>query len=121
MKSDNDKSIASQLFKESREVMVDPLVMKQPQFWFLSVGDKIEKMEEYKKLVEEQERTREAIDLLKSSTGVNSQNFEKLTSSFKEVIDIVKGFNIIEDKGMNMFDLHGTFDKFLKIQGFINE
>jgi len=53
---------------DKHEVEVDPLILAQPQFQFSVVADKLKMIESYKSLIKDQDRTREAIQLLHRAT-----------------------------------------------------
>jgi hypothetical protein len=55
---------------------IDPLVLQQPEFYFRPAGDKINTLKKYTDLVKEQDRTREAILLLKRSSNGDVDSFQ---------------------------------------------
>jgi hypothetical protein len=70
----------------SREV--DPALLQQPGFAFQAAGDKMLQIQKYLDLVKEQDRTREAILLLKRTAA--GDNVNKLTKDFNSIFSLIK-------------------------------
>lgn len=68
---------------------IDAGVLAQPDFQFSPVGLKMQKIEQYLDLMKEQDRTREAIALLQSSTS-EAGKFRSLTESFDQFFGLLK-------------------------------
>lgn len=72
--------------KYSREL--DPGVLQQPGFVYQAAGDKMVQIQKYIDLIKEQDRTREAILLLKRTAA--GENFDKLTKDFNNIFRLIK-------------------------------
>lgn len=81
---------------DKHETEVDPIILAQPQFKFSAVADKLKMIESYKSLIKDQDRTREAMQLLQRATD-DPAVFSRLTKDFKQV------FSLVEELDNNQF------------------
>lgn len=76
LKAETKEELIEEYENYPREI--DPIILAQPGFKVSAVGEKMRDLQKYLDLIKEQDRTREAILLLKRS----NQNFGDLTKSF---------------------------------------
>jgi hypothetical protein len=77
-------------------------------------------IQKYLDLIKEQDRTREAIHLLKRTAG--GENFEDLTKSFESIFRLIKDLDADQSNyDLKISDTYGTFDKLKKTTAFIDE
>jgi hypothetical protein len=93
--------------------------LAQPGFSVSSVGEKMVSIQKYLDLVKEQDRTREAILLLKRTAM--GDNFSRLTASFDSIFDMIKELDSNQSNhDLKMGDSYGTFEKLKKTSAYID-
>jgi hypothetical protein len=72
-------------------------------------------------LIKQQDRTREAILLLKRSSNGDPASFNTLTSNFKTIFDLINELNSDQSNYDIKIKELGTFEKLKKSSAYIDE
>lgn len=81
----------------------------------------MQSIQNYLDLVKEQDRTREAIALLKNSTA-DSSSFSKLTSEFSKITDLISELDSDQSNASLLIKgNYGTFEKLERTSAILDE